>query len=95
MVTRRQLLDAGWHSSRIDRERRAKRLHVVHAGVYAVGHRAIDDRGRWLAATLACGGVLSHHSAAALWELSLGDHGLTRVIASVRHRRQSSAISLS
>jgi very-short-patch-repair endonuclease len=46
-------------------------LHRLHRGVYAVGHRAPSWHGRWMAAVLACGesAVLSHHSAAALWEL--------------------------
>jgi len=34
-----------------------------------VGHRVVSQRGRWMAATLATGGVLSHRSAAALWGL--------------------------
>jgi very-short-patch-repair endonuclease len=39
--------------------------------VYAVGHTALTLKGRLLAAVLACGpgAVLSHHSAAELWEL--------------------------
>jgi len=46
-------------------------LHRIHRGVYAVGHRALSHRGRWMAAVLACGegAVLSHHFAAALWGL--------------------------
>jgi very-short-patch-repair endonuclease len=87
VVTRAQLLEIGWSPSRIARERRALRLHRIHAGVYAVGHRAIADRGRWLAATLACDGVLSHHSAAALWELPVADNGLTRITATTERRR--------
>jgi hypothetical protein len=39
--------------------------------VYAVGHAGLTMRGRFLAAVKACGdgAVLSHVSAAALWEL--------------------------
>jgi hypothetical protein len=52
---------------------RARRgwLHKVHRGVYAVGHGGLTMRGRFLAAVKACGdgAVLSHFSAAALWEL--------------------------
>jgi len=50
---------------------RSGRLHRLHRGVYAVGHRAPSWHGRWMAAVLASGegAVLSHHSAAALWEL--------------------------
>jgi very-short-patch-repair endonuclease len=47
----------------------AQRLHRIHRGVYAVGHRGLSEKGRWMAAVLACGpkAVLSHQSAAALW----------------------------
>jgi very-short-patch-repair endonuclease len=42
---------------------------VVHAGVYAVGHRALTVEGRWMGAVLACGPgvVLSHRTAGQLW----------------------------
>jgi hypothetical protein len=48
-----------------------RRLHQLHRGVYAVGHTSVDRRGRYLAAVLACGdgAVLSHRSAAAVWEM--------------------------
>lgn len=43
-------------------------LHRLHAGVYAVGHRAISRRGQWMAAVLAGGegAVLSHRHASEL-----------------------------
>jgi len=49
----------------------AGRLHRVHAGVYAVGHRVIPKHGWWTAAVLASGpyALLSHQTAAALWKL--------------------------
>ena len=87
VVTRAQLLEMGWSPSRIARDRRALRLHPVYAGVYAVGHRAITDRGRWLAAKVACDGVLSYQSAGALSELPISDNGLTRVTAATARRR--------
>jgi Transcriptional regulator, AbiEi antitoxin/Protein of unknown function (DUF559) len=47
------------------------RMHRVHRGVYAIGHAGLTMRGRFLAAVKACGdgAVLSHVSAAALWDL--------------------------
>jgi hypothetical protein len=55
----------------IDAWVRLGRLHVVHRGVYAVGHRVLRTEGRWLAAVLASGegAVLGHRSAAAHWGL--------------------------
>jgi hypothetical protein len=53
--------------------KRAKRgtLHRIHRGVYAVGHWGLSLHGRFMAAVLACGegAVLSHGSAAVLWDL--------------------------
>ena len=47
------------------------RLHALHRGVYAVGHRRLTREGAYLAAVLACaeGAVLSHRSAAHHWGL--------------------------
>jgi very-short-patch-repair endonuclease len=49
----------------------AGRLHRLHRGVYAVGHVALTQRARELAAVLAAGpnALLSHRSAGALWGL--------------------------
>jgi very-short-patch-repair endonuclease len=46
-------------------------FHRVFRGVYAVGHSAVTEHGRRMAAVLACGpnAKLSHWSAAALWGL--------------------------
>jgi predicted transcriptional regulator of viral defense system len=46
-------------------------LHRLHHGVYAVGHPNVPLEGTFLAAVKACGAgaVLSHFSAAALWEM--------------------------
>lgn len=63
--------------------RRVKRghLHRIHRGVYAVGHKGLNWHGRWMAAVLACGegAVLSHTSAAALWNLLKPIEGPTHV----------------
>lgn len=71
VVARRQLLALGLGPRAVDSRMRRGWLHPVQRGVYAVGHRGLSARGRWLAAVLACGdgAVLSHVSAAALWDL--------------------------
>jgi very-short-patch-repair endonuclease len=71
VVARSQLLALGLTARQIDRQVQAQRLHRVHQGVYAVGHRVLTVEGRWMAAVLAAGAdaVLSHVSAAAAWDL--------------------------
>jgi hypothetical protein len=69
VVSRAQLLERGLTNEDVDRRVKARRLRRLHRGVYAVGHRALRAEGRWTAATLAVGGVLSHASAAAAWQL--------------------------
>ena len=71
VVTRRQLEACGLGSKAITIRVRKGQLHRVHHGVYAVGHPALSHRGRFMAAVLACGkgAVVSHSSAAVLWEL--------------------------
>jgi very-short-patch-repair endonuclease len=71
VVTLRQLEDAGLTREAAYKRALRGRLHRGYRGVYAVGHRAPSWHGLWMAAVLACGdgAVLSHHSAAALWEL--------------------------
>jgi very-short-patch-repair endonuclease len=61
----------------------------VRRGVYAVGRPQLTRHGRWMAAVLSCGpeAVLSHRSAAALWELAAeGDAIEISVPARVRRR---------
>jgi very-short-patch-repair endonuclease len=72
VITRAQLHSLGASKHQIQRRIAAGRLHRVHTGVFAVGHRAPRREARWLAAVLACGegGVLSHRSAAVLWGLA-------------------------
>jgi hypothetical protein len=66
VVARRQLLARGLSSEQVQGLLARGHLLPLYAGVYAVGHRQIDRRGRWHAAVLACGmgAVLSHRSAA-------------------------------
>jgi very-short-patch-repair endonuclease len=66
-----QLRESGVSGDAVQRSVHAGRLHVVLPGVYAVGHPTLSWRGR-LRAALLWGGedaVLSHITAAGLWEL--------------------------
>ena len=71
VVSRGQLAATGLSNGAIARRVGSGGLHRVHTGVYAVGHSALSREGRWMAAALAggAGAALSHHSAAALWDL--------------------------
>lgn len=61
----------GYSSSRVSRAVASGRLHPLHRGVYAVGHKDLSPQGSSLAAVLAAGpgALLSHYSAA--WLLGL------------------------
>ncbi len=71
MISRGQLRALGYSDSAISRATSSGRLHRVHRGVYAVGHRSLSAHGNCHAALLACGrgSLLSHSSAAWLWGL--------------------------
>ena len=77
-VRRRRAVDAA-----IERLVRDGQLIRLHRGVYAVGHRAIGEKGRAMAAVLACGpgAVLAGLWAAALWGLCRWPRGDVEVIA--------------
>lgn len=71
VVAHRQLRELGIGRGAIEHRLRLRRLHRIHRGVYAVGHRILTPDGWRMAAVLAAGpdAVLSHHSAAELWGL--------------------------
>jgi very-short-patch-repair endonuclease len=108
VVTRAQLVAAGVSESGISDRVAADRLHRIHRGVYAVGHPRLSERGRWMAAVLACGdgAVLSHLSAAELWGIrrpdrrpleagGRGEAGPAHVtVPSTAGKRRQSGISL-
>jgi hypothetical protein len=50
-------------------------------GVYAVGWPKLTPKRRWMAAVLACGeeALLSHRSAAALWEIGTERRGVVDI----------------
>lgn len=100
VVERGQLRDLGIGDDAIDLRLREGRLHRLHAGVFAVGYRLVSRKGWWMAAVLAMGegAVLSHRSAAALWDLRGEGEGSTHVTlpSKSRHvpgiRRHSSRV---
>jgi hypothetical protein len=64
----------------------AGRLHRVHRGVYAMGHRWLPVEGRWMAAVLACGEgtALSNRSPATNPARTIAD--MRRVVSASEHR---------
>src|SRR4051812_10223514 len=66
-----QLHRLGLTTDGVAKRMQAGRLHRIHRGVYAVGHRMLTTHGHWMAAVLACGegAVLSCRDSAELWGL--------------------------
>ena len=89
MVAQPQLLAAGLDRDAIAYRRRVGRLHLLHRGVYAVGHRPPSPLATAIAAVLACGpdAALSHESAAALWRIVPRWPAQTHVTAPSDRRR--------
>lgn len=77
VVAIHQLERFGVHRQTLTRRVKAQRLHRIHRRVYAIGHSGLSEKGRWMAAVLACGpaAVLSHTSAAVLWGILRGARG--------------------
>jgi very-short-patch-repair endonuclease len=95
VVSRAQLLDSGLNSDAITHRIAARRLHPVRRGVYAVGRPQLTRRGHWMAAVLSCGpdAVLSHGSAAALWQIGPERPGRIDVtVPADRFRRRSGIV---
>jgi very-short-patch-repair endonuclease len=85
-----QLIAAGLTRRMIETRVQRGMLHRVHRSVYSVGTHRLTREGRFLAAALATGGVVSHESAAYLW--GIRDGLLSPVHVSVeaggrKHRR--------
>jgi very-short-patch-repair endonuclease len=96
VITRAQLLALGYSRKAIEHRLVTSRLHAIWPGVYAVGRPEVSRYGRWMAATLRCGGVLSHGTAAMLWTVTPYSPGDIHVSVSrghpsgfVVHRRQA------
>src|SRR6266540_782137 len=70
-ITREQLRALGLGPDAVKHRVAKGKLHPVARGVYAVGRPELTRYGLWMAAVLSCGpeAVLSHQSAAELWEI--------------------------
>jgi predicted transcriptional regulator of viral defense system len=55
VVAGRQLAELGLSASGTRNRVASGRLHRVHRGVFAVGHAGLTQKGRFMAAVLACG----------------------------------------
>jgi predicted transcriptional regulator of viral defense system len=71
VISLEQLLELRLSVKAIEYRLEVGRLHPILPGVYAVGHRVVSWRGRLMAAVLWAGeeALVSHRSAAALWEV--------------------------
>jgi very-short-patch-repair endonuclease len=87
VASARQLKEIGFPTSTISDSVRRGELHVIHRGVYAVGHTAITWEGRCLAAVLARrGAVASHVTAAWIHGLLRSRPGTIHLTAPTRQR---------
>ena len=91
VIGRAQLLRGALTAREIDHRVATGKLHVIHAGVYSVGHPLLSQEGRWMAAVLAAGeeGVLSHRSAGAVWGICADDPVATETTSPGRHDRRA------
>jgi len=91
-----QAVALGFGRGAIRRRLEAGRWHRLHCGVYAVGHVRLSVRGRWMAGVLACGdgALLSHRSAASLWDLLPIRGGRVDVLVQKRGPRRKAAIAM-
>jgi len=96
VISRAQLLDLGLSSEAVVHRVSTGRLHPVARGIYAVGRPELSRRGHWLVAVLSCGptAVLSHHSAAALWEIQPEEGSKIEVTVSPQVRRRRPGVTV-
>ena len=89
VLTRAQLAEAGLRDRGVFEWVSDGRLHRLYRGIYAYGHDRLRVEGRWLAAVLACGpgAVLSHGSAARMWEIRQSNSALIDVTVPSRAGR--------
>lgn len=89
VLSRQQLAGLGLATGAINLRIDNGRLHLLHRGVYAVGHALLTDKGRWMAAALAAGdrAALSYTPAAALWGMRSWRDRILHVTAPAQRSR--------
>jgi very-short-patch-repair endonuclease len=91
-----QLRALGLRADAVRKRGAQGRLHRIYQGVYAVGHGRLGRKGHWLAAVLTYGpsAVLSHRSAAALWNLRRDNRAKIDVSVPSRSARSRRGINV-
>jgi very-short-patch-repair endonuclease len=91
LITTAQLIAAGLTHPAIAARVKARRLHPLHRGVYAVGHNRLSQHAQWLGAVLAAGdgAALSHLAAARHWNIWRRQHEGIDVIAPGQRRARA------
>jgi Transcriptional regulator, AbiEi antitoxin len=92
VVTIAQLAAAGLNRNAVAHRVANGRLTPLHRGVYQVGPIAAP-RTREMAAVLATGGVLSHHSAAAIWGIRPPHDGDVHITTTSTARSREASVS--
>jgi very-short-patch-repair endonuclease len=94
VVTRAQLLAAGYGPAAVASWVRTGRLYTLHRGVFSVGYISPSPYARMMAAALACGpnSAISHLSAATLW--GIAEHRPNRVDVTTTDRRSHRGIAV-
>jgi very-short-patch-repair endonuclease len=90
VITTAQLNAAGLGRNGLAQRVKARRLHPLYRGVYAVGHNRLSQQAKWMAAVLAAGegAVLSHVSAAKHWNVWRGrEEGIDVLVPGNRRGR--------
>jgi very-short-patch-repair endonuclease len=96
VISRQQLRACGLRADAIKHRVAKGKLRPVARGVYAVGRPELTRYGLWMAAVLSCGpeAVLSHQSAAELWEIRTLKRGPIQVSVPIHVRRNRPGLTL-
>ena len=96
VIARHQLLALGFTADAIRHQLETRRLFALWRSVYAIGRPEVTRHGQLLAATLACGpdAVISHGTAAELWQMGLPESKLVHVsVLAGFHRRHRGIVA--